>query len=85
MTKKESIGKQMSRISEISHGRFPAEVYRNAAPAKLYERAVLFDGGNITKSGGLAAKSGKKTGRSPRDKRIVSQASCAKKGAEVAL
>jgi len=63
----------MKRISEITQGRFPAEVHRNAAPAKLYEHAVLFDGGKVTKSGGLAATSGKKTGRSPRDKRIVSQ------------
>ena len=63
----------MKRIEELTQGRFPAEVHRNAAPAKLYEHAVLFDGGKVTKSGGLAALSGKKTGRSPRDKRIVSQ------------
>ena len=63
----------MKRIDQITQGRFPADVHRNAAPAKLYEHAVLFDGGKITRSGGLAAISGKKTGRSPRDKRIVSQ------------
>ena len=65
----------MTRIEAISQGQFPDGVSRNTAPAKLYEHAVLFDGGKITKSGGLASLSGNKTGRSPRDKRIVSQPS----------
>jgi phosphoenolpyruvate carboxykinase (ATP) len=46
-------------------------VLRNAAPARLYELAVAFEGGAITNTGALATFSGPKTGRSPRDKRIV--------------
>ena len=61
----------MKRIEAIAKGSFPESVYHNAAPAKLYEHAVLYDGGKITRSGGLASMSGKKTGRSPSDKRIV--------------
>ena len=46
-------------------------VYRNIAPAELYEHAVLRDESMITSSGAIATHSGEKTGRSPRDKRIV--------------
>lgn len=45
--------------------------FRNASPAFLYEQAILHDGGKIADSGALVAYSGKKTGRSPKDKRIV--------------
>ena len=65
----------MSRIQKISQNEFPEGVHRNAAPAKLYEDAIIFDNGRITKSGGIASRSGTKTGRSPGDKRIVEQAS----------
>lgn len=65
----------MSRISAIASHQFAEDIYHNTAPAKLYEHALLFDGGKITASGGLASLSGKKTGRSPGDKRIVRQAS----------
>ncbi len=47
------------------------EVWRNAPVALLYEHAIVHDGDQITSSGALAASSGEKTGRSPRDKRIV--------------
>ncbi len=47
------------------------EVIRNAAPAKLYELALAHDGAVITASGAIATRSGAKTGRSPKDKRIV--------------
>jgi phosphoenolpyruvate carboxykinase (ATP) len=47
-------------------------VYRNPDPAFLYEEAIRFDPGSvITNSGALVAYSGEKTGRSPKDKRIV--------------
>ena len=62
-----------SRIESITAGHFPKEVIRNAAPARLYQDAVLFDEAQITSSGGVATKSGEKTGRSPKDKRIVEQ------------
>src|SRR5690606_2048076 len=46
-------------------------VLRNAAPAILYEQAILRREGEIVSSGALATRSGAKTGRSPKDKRIV--------------
>ncbi len=47
-------------------------VYCNPDPAFLYEEAIRLDPGSIlTDSGALVAYSGEKTGRSPKDKRIV--------------
>ncbi len=62
-----------SRIASITQGKFVNGVLRNAAPAKLYEESILHDNGQLTQSGGLASFSGSKTGRSPKDKRIVLQ------------
>ncbi len=64
-----------SRIESIATGKFPAGVLRNAAPARLYQEAILFDDGQIASNGSIATKSGLKTGRSPKDKRIVDQPS----------
>jgi phosphoenolpyruvate carboxykinase (ATP) len=50
------------------------EVLRNAAPARLYEQAVAHEQAAILASGALATFSGEKTGRSPKDKRIVEDA-----------
>src|SRR5690606_7109326 len=48
------------------------EVLRNAAPAKLYANAILYDkGATISDNGALILQSGEKTGRSPKDKRII--------------
>jgi phosphoenolpyruvate carboxykinase (ATP) len=47
------------------------DVLRNPSPAILYEDAVAQQDGQIMASGSLAVYSGAKTGRSPRDKRIV--------------
>ena len=45
---------------------------RNAPPARLYEEAITYEEGTaITATGALVARSGAKTGRSPKDKRIV--------------
>jgi phosphoenolpyruvate carboxykinase (ATP) len=44
---------------------------RNAPVAALYEDAIKFEGAVIADSGALINYSGKKTGRSPKDKRIV--------------
>jgi phosphoenolpyruvate carboxykinase (ATP) len=52
-----------------------SEVLRNAPPALLYERAVIREGAAILADGALATFSGEKTGRSPKDKRIVKPAS----------
>ncbi|KAM5575192.1 phosphoenolpyruvate carboxykinase (ATP) 1 [Rosa sericea] len=44
----------------------------NLSPAELYEQAIKYEKGSfITASGALATLSGAKTGRSPRDKRVV--------------
>jgi phosphoenolpyruvate carboxykinase (ATP) len=60
-----------TRADLISHHEIAStEVLRNLAPARLYELA-LAEGATITSTGALATFSGKKTGRSPRDKRIV--------------
>jgi phosphoenolpyruvate carboxykinase (ATP) len=48
-----------------------AEVWRNAPAARLYEVAVKDDKCAISAAGALMARSGSKTGRSPKDKRIV--------------
>ena len=48
-----------------------AEVLRNAPAALLYELAIAREGAAILSSGALATFSGEKTGRSPKDKRIV--------------
>jgi phosphoenolpyruvate carboxykinase (ATP) len=48
------------------------DISRNASPACLYEEALFYDDtATITSSGALAIRSGRKTGRSPSDKRIV--------------
>ena len=62
------------RIELLEHGVFASGVVRNPSPAVLYEDAVKFDEGMITVRGAMNARSGAKTGRSPRDKRIVETA-----------
>ena len=47
------------------------EEYANLRPARLYELGVSLEGARINSTGALAANSGAKTGRSPRDKRVV--------------
>ncbi|PWN05318.1 phosphoenolpyruvate carboxykinase (ATP) [Rhodohalobacter mucosus] len=47
-------------------------IIRNPAPSRFYEEAIKFDPGSaITSDGALAVRSGKRTGRSPADKRVV--------------
>ncbi len=54
------------------HGLHVKEVLRNPAPSTIYEEAIRFDHGtSIADSGALIAYSGEKTGRSPKDKRVV--------------
>jgi phosphoenolpyruvate carboxykinase (ATP) len=49
-----------------------ARVYRNLPPSSLYEHAIRFDkDASIAENGALVAYSGAKTGRSPKDKRVV--------------
>ena len=58
-----------------SHGITVADIRRNLVPSRLYEEAIRFDQETrIAESGALVAYSGDKTGRSPKDKRIVRRA-----------
>jgi phosphoenolpyruvate carboxykinase (ATP) len=62
----------MRRIDLSAHGITVTDVRRNLAPAELYAEALRIDARSaIADSGALIAYSGEKTGRSPKDKRIV--------------
>src|ERR1700754_1688340 len=55
-----------------SEGLTVSEVHRNLPPGSLYEHAIRFEkDASIAENGALVAYSGAKTGRSPKDKRIV--------------
>jgi phosphoenolpyruvate carboxykinase (ATP) len=59
-------------ISLEQYGFSDRKVLRNLAPAKLYTEALTREQGTIISStGGLVAMSGEKTGRTPKDKRLV--------------
>lgn len=66
---------KLSRLQQVARGQFSDEIFRNAAPARLYEEAIRFDDAMIVDSGALAVNSGAKTGRSPKDKRVTDQPS----------
>jgi phosphoenolpyruvate carboxykinase (ATP) len=58
-----------------SHGLTVTEVHRNLAPSALYEHAIRYEkDASIAENGALVAYSGAKTGRSPKDKRVVENA-----------
>jgi phosphoenolpyruvate carboxykinase (ATP) len=49
-----------------------AEIHRNLPPSALYEHAIRYEkDASIAENGALVAYSGVKTGRSPKDKRVV--------------
>jgi phosphoenolpyruvate carboxykinase (ATP) len=55
-----------------THGLTVAEVHRNLPPSVLYEHAIRYEkDASIADNGALVAYSGVKTGRSPKDKRVV--------------
>jgi phosphoenolpyruvate carboxykinase (ATP) len=54
------------------HGLAVTEVHRNLPPSVLYEHAIRYEkDASIAENGALVAYSGVKTGRSPKDKRVV--------------
>ena len=54
------------------HGVTVAEIHRNLPPSALYEHAIRYEkDASIAENGALVAYSGAKTGRSPKDKRVV--------------
>jgi phosphoenolpyruvate carboxykinase (ATP) len=53
------------------HNILVRDVHRNMPTARLYENAIARESSAITSTGALATNSGSKTGRSPKDKRIV--------------
>lgn len=62
----------MSASLDLSNfGITVSDVIRNATTARLYEFAIIDHDAVIASSGALATCSGDKTGRSPKDKRIV--------------
>ena len=62
---------EASELDLGAYGLAVGEVLHNAPAARLYEHSVALGGGLITDAGALAITSGEKTGRSPRDKRLV--------------
>jgi phosphoenolpyruvate carboxykinase (ATP) len=57
------------------HGLAVTEVHRNLPPSALYEHAIRHEkDASIAENGALVAYSGVKTGRSPKDKRVVEHA-----------
>ena len=54
------------------YGLNAAEIHRNLPPSALYEHAIRYEkDASIAENGALVAYSGAKTGRSPKDKRVV--------------
>jgi len=62
----------MNSFDLREHQLTAAEIGRNLPPSVLYEHAIRYDKeATIAENGALVAYSGEKTGRSPKDKRIV--------------
>ncbi|MEY2981707.1 MAG: hypothetical protein RL562_1934, partial [Planctomycetota bacterium] len=61
----------MTTVDLSKHGLHAAHVLRNADPAVLVEQAIRRGEGELSSTGALIARSGAKTGRSPKDKRVV--------------
>ena len=70
---KELIAMSVNPIDLSRYGLHVSDVIHNATPARLYEFAIVDGHAVIAASGALATRSGDKTGRSPRDKRIVDE------------
>ncbi|MDR3234914.1 MAG: phosphoenolpyruvate carboxykinase (ATP) [Planctomycetaceae bacterium] len=60
-----------SGVDLTPYGISVGRIFRNPSPAKLYEDAVVRERAAMTSEGALVNSSGEKTGRSPKDKRVV--------------
>ena len=58
-------------MADQDHGLTFDPEYTNLRPSRLYEIGTSVEGAKISSTGALAANSGVKTGRSPKDKRVV--------------
>ena len=65
------LGMDITMFSKAGFDMGKVSLKRNCSVAELYEEAVRKEGAVISSSGALINFSGKKTGRSPKDKRIV--------------
>ena len=64
----------MSSFGLQQHEIADKKIHRSLAPSALYEHAILYEkDAHIAENGALVAYSGVKTGRSPKDKRVVKQ------------
>src|SRR6202023_757140 len=64
----------MSSFNLQQHEIAVEKIHRNLSPSTLYEHAILYEkDAHIAENGALVAYSGVKTGRSPKDKRVVNQ------------
>ena len=62
----------MTAIDLTEYGLTVSQVHRNLSCGALYEHAIRYDTeSSIADNGALVAYSGTKTGRSPKDKRVV--------------
>ena len=62
----------MEQFNLSNYGITITKILRNLNPAKLYEEAIRYEPNTtISSAGALIAYSGAKTGRSPKDKRVV--------------
>ena len=65
----------MSQFDLKDHELTVSEIHRNIPPSALYEHAIRHErDSSIAENGALVAYSGEKTGRSPKDKRVVKNA-----------
>lgn len=65
------LGADIKLFSDAGFDMDKIHLKRNASVAQLYEDAIKKEGAVISSTGALINYSGKKTGRSPKDKRIV--------------
>ena len=65
------LGNDLKLFSDAGFDMDRVHLKRNASVAQLYEDAIKKEGAVISSAGALINYSGKKTGRSPKDKRIV--------------